>query len=153
MYYLSETQNQLILQGTSYLNFINAIKSPATRVSYANSLRRYMNHLRLANVDDLLLHQTSPRLIEAQLVDYIMSLRSGGVAYATIQVLIAPIFTFYQLNDVVLNRTKVHRYLGEYKRVVRDKAYSTEARSAAPKVRRDLISTHADKVEAGDKEE
>jgi hypothetical protein len=55
-----------------------------------------------------------------------MSLRQDGVAYATIQVLIAPVFTFYQLNDVILNRKKVHRYLGEYKRIVRDKAYSTE---------------------------
>jgi hypothetical protein len=55
-----------------------------------------------------------------------MSLRQDGVAYATIQVLIAPVFTFYQLNDVILNRKKVHRYLGEYKRIVRDKAYSTQ---------------------------
>jgi hypothetical protein len=74
----------------------------------------------------LLLYSDKPRLIESQIIDYIMSLRQDSVAYATIQVLIAPIFTFYQLNDVVLNRKKVHRYLGEYKRVVRDKAYSTE---------------------------
>src|SRR5215218_948036 len=55
-----------------------------------------------------------------------MSLRQDGVAYSTTKYLVASIFTFYQLNDVVLNRRKVLRYLGEYKRVVRDKAYSTE---------------------------
>jgi hypothetical protein len=55
-----------------------------------------------------------------------MSLRNGVVSYATIQFLVAPIFTFYQLNDVILNRKKVSRYLGEYKRVVRDGSYSTE---------------------------
>jgi hypothetical protein len=55
-----------------------------------------------------------------------MSLRNSGVSYNTTQFLIAPIFTFYQLNDVILNRKKVSRYLGEYKRVVKDSAYTTE---------------------------
>jgi hypothetical protein len=123
---LSESQAELILKGAIYLNFINAIRSPATRLSYGNSLKRYMNHLKLKQVDDLLSHADKPRLIESQIIDYIMSLRNTGVAYATIQVLTAPIFTFYQLNDVVLNRKKVHRYLGENKKVVIDHAYSTE---------------------------
>jgi hypothetical protein len=55
-----------------------------------------------------------------------MSLRETRIAYATIQFLVAPIFTFYQLNDVVLNRKKVSRYMGEYRRVARDGAYTTE---------------------------
>jgi hypothetical protein len=43
------------------------------------------------------------------------------------QFLIAPIFTFYQLNDVVnLNRKKVSRYLGEFQRAINDGAYTTE---------------------------
>ena len=49
-----------------------------------------------------------------------------AVRYATIQFLVAPIFTFYQLNDILLNRKKVSKYLGEYKRVVKDGAYTTE---------------------------
>ena len=91
-----------------------------------------MNHLKLTDVDNLLQNIVtgtgtgSPKFIESQIIDYIMSLRQSGVSYATIKVLIAPIFTFYQLNDVILNRKKVHCYIGEYKRVVRDKAYSTE---------------------------
>lgn len=60
-----------------------------------------MNHLKLINADDLLLHQTNPKLIESQLIDYIMSLRQDGVAYSTIKFLVAPIFTFYQLNDLM----------------------------------------------------
>jgi hypothetical protein len=79
-----------------------------------------MNHLKLMKVDDLLLHAASPKLIESQIIDYIMNLRNDGVAYATIKYLVAPVFTFYQLNDVVLNRKKTLRYLGEFKKVVRD---------------------------------
>jgi integrase len=55
-----------------------------------------------------------------------MVLRNDGVSYATIMFLITPIFTFYHLNDIILNKKKVSRYLGEYKRVVRDQAYSIE---------------------------
>jgi hypothetical protein len=89
------------------------------------SLRRYLNHIKQKSPDDLLAN-TNPRYIESQIIDYIMSLRNGAVSYATIQFLVAPIFTFYQLNDVILNRKKVSRYLGEYKRVVRDGVYSTQ---------------------------
>jgi hypothetical protein len=114
------------LQGTSYSNFINAIRSEATKKGYNGALRRYMNHLKLRNVDYLLNHAQSPRLIEAQIIDYIMTLRNENISYATIKFLIAPIFTFYQLNDVVLNRKKVSRYLGEFKRVVKDEAYTND---------------------------
>jgi hypothetical protein len=115
-----------VLQGRSYSNFINAIKSPATKIGYENSLKRYMNHPKLKEIDGLLLHALSPKVIESQIIDYIMALRNSGISHATIKFLIAPIFTFYQLNDIILNRKKVFRYLGEYKRVVRDEAYSTE---------------------------
>jgi integrase len=124
--YLAKAETSLKLEGTTYKNFINAIKSPATRTAYNVSIRRYLNHIKQKSMDDLLLSNTNPRHIESQIIDYIMSLRNSGVSYATIQFLVAPIFTFYQLNDVILNRKKVSRYLGEYKRVVKDGAYTTE---------------------------
>jgi hypothetical protein len=123
---VSRNQARLSFQGTSYANFINALSSPATRKGYENSLRRYLEHHKLKSPDDLLMHVGNPRLIESQIIDYIMTLRKDGIAYASIQFYVAPIFTFYQLNDVVLNRKKVSRYLGEYKRVVKDNAYTTE---------------------------
>lgn len=112
-------------ESTSYQNFVNGIRSPATKTVYMNSLKRYMNYVRVTEVDSLL-EINSPKVIEAQLIDYIMSLRNDGIAYATIKYLLAPIFTFYQLNDVILNKKKVFRYLGECKRVMKDKAYSNE---------------------------
>jgi integrase len=91
-----------------------------------------MNHRKLTDVDSLLEPQSDDikrpkeKTIETQLIDYVMFLRNDGVGYATIHSLITPIFTFYLLNDVVLNRKKVQRYLGEYKRIVKDKAYTSE---------------------------
>jgi integrase len=89
-------------------------------------MRRYMNHLKLTNADDLLLLQSDKKIIESQVIKYIMSLKNEGVSYSTIKFLVAPVFTFYQLNDIVLNRKKILRYLGEYKKVVRDTAYTIE---------------------------
>jgi integrase len=82
-----------------------------------------MNYIKVTAVDSLL-QSNSPKIIESQLIEYIMSLRNDGIAYATIKYLLAPIFTFYQLNDVLLNKKKVFRYLGECKLVMKDKAYS-----------------------------
>ena len=121
-----QQENDLVLSGETYKHFINGIKSQATRIGYKHSLRRYLIFLKLKEVDDLLPYNPSPRYIESQIISYIMSLRESGIAYATIQFLVAPIFTFYHLNDVVLNRKKVSRYIGEYKRVAKDGAYTNE---------------------------
>jgi integrase len=118
--------NLILLQGRTFDNFINAIKSAKTKAAYTNSLKRYLNYHRLTEVDDLLLHSTNPKLIESQIIDYIMSLRQDGLAYTTIQFLVAPVLTFYSLNDLVLNKRKISRYFGEYKKVVKDRAYTAE---------------------------
>ena len=55
-----------------------------------------------------------------------MFLRNDGLSYATMKCMLAPIFTFYQLNDILLNRKKIARYFGEYRRVSKDKAYTNE---------------------------
>jgi len=122
---LTSQENDLVLKGESYNHFINAIRSPATRQGYENSLRRYLNFLKLKEVDELLSNQ-HPRYIESQIISYIMSLRESDVSQGTVKYLVAPIFTFYQLNDVVLNKKKVGRYFGEYRKVVKDTAYTTE---------------------------
>jgi predicted PurR-regulated permease PerM len=116
----------ILLQGRTYDSYINAIKSPKSKVVYATSLKRYMNFLKIEEVDSLLSSSHNPRLIESQIVDYIMTLRNDGLAYATIQALTAPILTFYALNDVTLNKRKISRYFGEYKKRVKDRAYTVD---------------------------
>ena len=121
--------DKLSLQGqgiNSYDDFMNAIRSPATKKGYENSIKRYLNHIKKSQTDDLLVHKENPRYIESQIIDYIMSLRNNGVSYSTIKFLIAPIFTFYSLNDLYLNRKRISRYLGEYKRIVKDGTYTIE---------------------------
>ena|SRR5919108_4006194 len=66
-------------------NFVNAIRSPATKTVHLNSLRRYMKHIKITNIEDLLTNTNrEPRIIEANLIDYIMSLRNDDISYDTI---------------------------------------------------------------------
>jgi hypothetical protein len=37
-----QSASEIVLQGKGYDSFINAIKSPKTRIAYAQSLRRYL---------------------------------------------------------------------------------------------------------------
>ena len=75
----NDNTNQPVLQGVSFMNFINAVKAPATKAAYQLSLKQYLNHIKKTSTDDLLLNAASPRLIESQIIDYIMSLRNIGV--------------------------------------------------------------------------
>ena len=65
--------NQVSLEGITYMNFINAIKSPATKAAYETSLKRYLNHIKKTETDDLLVNISNPRYIESQIIGYIMS--------------------------------------------------------------------------------
>lgn len=65
--------NQVSLEDITYMNFINAIKSPATKAAYETSLKRYLNHIKKTETDDLLVNISNPRYIESQIIGYIMS--------------------------------------------------------------------------------
>ena len=89
---VSQPQPQILLQGKTFDNFINAIKSPKSREGYITSLKRYLNHIKLRQLDDLL-NNANPRYIESQIIDYIMTLRNDGLAYASVQFMIASLRT------------------------------------------------------------
>jgi integrase len=123
---LARNQAKLSFQDATYADFMDALKSPFTKEGYGSSFRRYLEYHKLKSADDLLIHAANPRYIESQIIDYVKHLKKNDVAYASIEFYVAPVFTFYQLNDVVLNRKKISRHYGEYRRVAKDEAYTTE---------------------------
>jgi hypothetical protein len=58
--------------------FVDAIKSPATNSIYKLAKAAH-NHRRLTKADESLIH-LEPRLINAQLIDYIISLRQDSLS-------------------------------------------------------------------------
>jgi integrase len=68
----------------------------------------------------------SPRLIEEKIIEYIVDMKSKGKGYSTIHNYAAAVLAFYKINDVVLNVTKINRFIPVQRRVRKDRAYSAD---------------------------
>lgn len=119
---------QVTLPGNSYRIFIEGLKSPVTKAAYSYALQKYMNYLDIRNPDDLLIHQENPKIIQDQIIEYMIQLKNPphSLRYATRSQYLAAIMTFYDLNDVALSKKKIYRYLGEEERPIENRGYTTE---------------------------
>jgi len=70
--------------------------------------------------------QNNPRLIEHHIIDFVISLKEKGLSYSAIHNYVATITAFYKINDIILNTTKINKFLPEYKKVKKDRAYTHE---------------------------
>ena len=112
----------------SYRIFIEGLKSAVTKAAYTYALEKYMKFLGIQNPDDLLVHQDNPRIIQDQIIDFLILLKNPphSLRYATRSQYVSAIITFYDLNEVILNRKKIYRYLGEEERPIENRGYNTE---------------------------
>ena len=119
---------QLSLPGHSYRILIEGLKSPVTKAVYSYGLQKYMNYLKITNPDDLLIHQENPKIIQNQIIEYMIWLKNPphSLRYATRSQYLAAIITYYELNDVALSKKKIYRYLGEEERPIENRGYTTE---------------------------
>jgi hypothetical protein len=124
------TDNISSLEGKPYLNFINSIKSPATQKTYIFSLKKYMRFHNYKTIDELLADKNTPTVIEEKIIEFIIALRTDSdfaVSYRTRATYLTAILTFYDINDVILRKKKIAKFLGEEStRKYKDRAYTTE---------------------------
>jgi integrase len=116
--------SEVILAGRGYQNFVNSISSEESRRQYVYILKKYMEFLQLTDVEDLI--KQDPRIIEQQIIDYIISLNVKGVSRATKSLRMAAIVSLYSINDVTLNRKRLGKFLGPQQRQVKDRPYTME---------------------------
>jgi hypothetical protein len=57
------------LFGQAYRDFADSLKSTATKHACAYSLQKYMRHLQVQTVDELLKNIDKPKLIEAEIIE------------------------------------------------------------------------------------
>jgi hypothetical protein len=106
----------------AYDNFINSIKSDVTKRRYVYLLKRYMKYLKYDRVDKLL---QQPKVVESLITHYIVWLRQEQKLSAiTVNQYVAAIMHFYAMNDIVLNRKKIGKYMGDYIRANKDRGYT-----------------------------
>ena len=112
------------IEGTAYRNFIQSIRSAATKKDYIMSLTYFMRYLKIDDYEQLL---KEPALIQSNIIDYIIYCREDRkLAPNSIRLHVAGIKRFYDMNDVVINWKKVFMYQPEIYKVVDDTAYSSE---------------------------
>jgi len=108
------------MQELAYDNFINTIKSKASRVTYHNNLQQFMKFLGVTNPESLLNIE-----VEQSIKQYIIFFRDK-ISPATLHNRIASIYHFYDMNDIVINKRKISKFKAEFRRVKLDRAYSHE---------------------------
>lgn len=110
-------------QGTEeevYFNFINSIKAEATKKDYERDIKLFMKFCDATRLSDLLVI-TEP---QKQIIKYLMSQRARGLAFNTLSNMLNAIYHFYEMNDVVLNKSKINMFKGEFTKTVTDRAYN-----------------------------
>jgi integrase len=106
---------------------VEGLKSPVTKAAYSYALQKYTKHHNLNNPDDLLSHRQTPQTIQNQIIEYLIQLKNPphSLRYATRSQYLAAIMTFYELNEIVLNKKKIYRYLGEEELPIENRGYTT----------------------------
>jgi integrase/recombinase XerD len=112
------------LGGAEYDIFIDSIRSPQTRTQYSYAILQYLRFHKLTSPSELMF-SGDIKVIERSLINYAMDMRKR-VSYSTRANYCSAVIAFYAMNDVLLNRKKIYKYLGEYEKVHRDRAYTTE---------------------------
>ena len=99
--------------------FLKSCRSAATRNAYELAFGKYVKYVGVDN-----LFQDNPRLIEAKIIEFILSLREEGKSFRAISNYLDPIKAFYRINDVVLNVHKISKFMPEQVKANRDRAYT-----------------------------
>jgi integrase len=115
--------NQILLTGQAYRNFIETVHSPFSRVAYKNSLTLYLQFRGIQGCDQLI--GEDPKIIQVKLIDYVISLREKNKLHsATIKSRIAAVKKFYETNDVELKWKKINSYIGRGRKNRKDRPYT-----------------------------
>lgn len=81
--------------------------------------------MELQGITDLLAEHDS-RLIEQQIINFIIKMTENGKHYSSLHNYVTAVLSFYKINDVVLNTSKISKFMPEQTRMIKDRAYSHE---------------------------
>jgi integrase len=101
-------------------NFINSIRTEATKKSYQFYFEKYRKFALGHILDDR-------TIIENQIIDFLLSLKNRGLSYHSVKCYFSAIAHFYIMNDIVLNRKKIIKFINtDEKKKNKNLGYSSE---------------------------
>ncbi len=103
--------------------FEQSIKSEETKKAYLRILKKYKKFVGVENTEDLL--NADRKMIQEKVEDFVISMK-GSINPNSFPTQLAPIFLFYALSDIVLNKTRIRKlYPAKIKKMGRE-AYSRD---------------------------
>lgn len=115
------------LKHPAYRNFIGSLKSYSTKNSYSFSLAKYLNSEvnRNLTLDEIL--SKNPRTIESEIIEEIFRQQDNDkLSYSSINIFLSAMTHFFAINDVIINRKKIKKFLGEHISKNEFRAYTIE---------------------------
>jgi integrase len=119
---LSQEQQEQFFGDEHENNFLNSIRSKASRKAYLYYFSKYREY----NKGDIICNNDR-KLIENKIVDFLLSLKKRDSSQNYIRANFAAIIHFYTMNDIILNRNKIAKFLySDQKRKGSNTAYTNE---------------------------
>jgi integrase len=111
----------------AYKNFINTLDSEVSKENYRFAFSKFMKFCRLEEGDYDKMLRIEPKKLEGLIRDYITHLKvDQKLAYNSVNMYVASISHFYQMNDVTLKWKKLSKFKGKRRLAVEDKPYTKE---------------------------
>jgi integrase len=102
--------------------FFDSIKSEQTRIKYSSYFKKYLEITGISNP----LAEKDPRVIERQIIDFIIKMKKEGKNWGAIHNYVSMILAFYKINDIILNTTKITKFMPEQRKIKKDRGYGHE---------------------------
>ncbi|MDP9305265.1 MAG: site-specific integrase [Thermoproteota archaeon] len=109
-------------QQQSYILFSSSIRSNETRKTYTLLLKKFIQYV---DESDLFFGNDTKQ-IERRIIDFVLSLKEQGKQHSAIHNYVSAITAFYKINDIILNVTKISKFMPEPRRTKKDRAYTQE---------------------------
>ena len=89
--------------------FYSSIASPYTQKTYRIYLQKYLEYNGMSNVSDLL--NRDHKEIEHQIINFIIESKDRGMKRGAILNYTCPVISFCKINDIMVNTTKINKYM------------------------------------------
>lgn len=110
------------LQQHYYRNFLESIRTKAARETYDFHFKKFTQFIDSAEGNLL---NENPRVLESRIIDYIIYLRNKGRSHSLISTAVCAISHFYTMNDIVINKKKINKFVGARTKKHKDTGYNT----------------------------
>ncbi len=111
----------------AYVNFVSSLKSSITRKAYEIRLKNYLRTpiISFSTFDELL--NRNPRQLEQGLIDLIIEMRyKRQMSFSAQNMLLCALTHFYSINDVLINRKKIAKFMSDSENKYEYRSYTTD---------------------------